>query len=191
MTLGSWFRDYVYIPMGGNRVSKPRWILNILTVWMLTGLWHGAEWTFVIWGLYFAVFLVLEKLVSPFTKRLPPAIRHTGVLFIIMVSFIIFDSGTINSAISKIGTLLGAGSAAAVDPISLYYLKSYAAILLIAAIGSTPLPKILYDKIVSSRFPIIRFGGQSLTTVIVLAAIIISTAYLVDGSYNPFLYFRF
>lgn len=191
MTLGSWFRDYVYIPMGGNRVSKPRWILNILTVWMLTGLWHGAEWTFVIWGLYFAVFLVLEKLLSPITSRLPAAIRHVGVLFIVMVSFMIFDAGTITEAVSEIGTLFGIGTADAVDPTSAYYLKSYAATLLIAAIGSTPLPKILYDKLLSAHSAGVRVGGYVFSTIIVMSALVISTAYLVDGSYNPFLYFRF
>ncbi len=184
ISLGSWFRDYVYIPMGGNRVSFPRWILNVGVVWLLTGFWHGAEWTFVLWGVYFAVLLVLEKLCQPFLSIIPSAIRRIPVLFLIMASFILFDSSGVGDAWRKILLLFDVSRPA--DPVSVYYLRSYALTLAAAVIGSTPFPAKLMGYL-SDKRPVLRWV-PSLASVAVL---VIATAYLVDGSYNPFLYFRF
>ena len=189
MSLGSWFRDYIYIPMGGNRVSKPRWMLNILTVWMLTGLWHGAEWTFVLWGLYFAIFLVLEKLLAGVIAKIPPVLNRILVLFIVMVSFMIFDSPTISEAARRVVTLFDFTNPA--DTVSLYYLRSYAGTLAAAVLGATPLLRDTAKKLAASDSRTVQNIMNALAPVFVCAVLIVSTAYLVDGSYNPFLYFRF
>ncbi|MBQ2726597.1 MAG: MBOAT family protein [Clostridia bacterium] len=184
ISLGSWFRDYVYIPMGGNRVSFPRWILNVGVVWLLTGFWHGAEWTFVLWGVYFAVLLVLEKLCQPVLMKIPAYLRRIPVLFLIMVSFILFDSSGIGDAWRKVLLLFDFSSPA--DPVSVYYVRSYALTLAAGMIGATPLPAKLV-RTVTDKVSALRWV-ESLACIGVL---LISTAYLVDGSYNPFLYFRF
>ncbi len=189
ISLGSWFRDYIYIPMGGNRVSKPRWMFNILTVWMLTGLWHGAEWTFVLWGLYFAVFLVLEKLLAKYIAKIPPVLNRILVLFIVMVSFMIFDSPTITEAFRRMATLFDFTNPA--DTTSVYYLRSYAGTLAAAIIGATPLLRNTAQKLAGHPSRAVQTTVDILVPVFVCAVLIVSTAYLVDGSYNPFLYFRF
>ena len=189
MSLGSWFRDYIYIPMGGNRVSKPRWMLNILTVWMLTGLWHGAEWTFVLWGLYFAIFLVLEKLLAGVIAKIPPVLNRILVLFVVMVSFMIFDSPTISEAARRVVTLFDFTNPT--DTVSLYYLRSYAGTLAVAVLGATPLLRDTAKKLAESDSRTVQNIMNALVPVFVCAVLIVSTAYLVDGSYNPFLYFRF
>ncbi len=185
MTLGSWFRDYVYIPLGGNRVSKPRWAFNILTVWMLTGLWHGAEWTFVLWGLYFAVLLVLEKALSGVVSQIPSVLKHIAILFLVMVSFLLFDSATVSDALVRIRTLFNFANP--IDTVSVYYLRSYAVTLLAAAIGATPLIKNLALRLDKSK----SIAADWAIPAVVCVVLILSTAYIVDGSYNPFLYFRF
>jgi len=189
MSLGSWFRDYIYIPMGGNRVSKPRWMFNILTVWMLTGFWHGAEWTFILWGLYFAVFLVLEKALAGVIVKIPPMLNRILVLFIVMVSFMIFDSPTIAEAARRVVTLFDFTNPA--DTASLYYMRSYAGTLAAAVVGATPLLRDTAKKLAASESRTVQNVLNVLTPVFVGAVLIVSTAYLVDGSYNPFLYFRF
>ncbi len=189
MSLGSWFRDYIYIPMGGNRVPKLRWALNILTVWMLTGLWHGAEWTFVLWGLYFAFFLVLEKALARVIAKIPPVLNRILVLFIVMISFMIFDSPTISEAFRRIVTLFDFTNPA--DTVSLYYMRSYAGTLAAAIIGATPLLRDTARKLAASESRTVQTVMNVLVPVFVCAVLIVSTAYLVDGSYNPFLYFRF
>lgn len=189
ISLGSWFRDYVYIPMGGNRVSFLRWILNIATVWFLTGFWHGASWNFIVWGLYFAIFLIVEKqgLKKVLEKR--KVGRHFYVLFVIIISFLIFDGNTLYEAASNIGGLFGAGCNQWVGEESIYYLKSYFFVFLIGIWAATPLGKasgkFLLQKVLGQRY---RIWGE-LCGIIVL--LLVSTAYLVDGSFNPFLYFRF
>lgn len=189
MSLGTWFRDYIYIPMGGNRVSRLRWAINILTVWMLTGLWHGAEWTFVLWGLYFAFFLVAEKLLSGVTERIPNAIRRILVLFVIMVSFMIFDAPTVSDAVERIVSLFDLSDPT--DTMSLYYLRSYAVTLAAAVIGSTPLLRNTALRLSSSDSRAVQVTTGVASAVFVCGILLVSTAYLVDGSYNPFLYFRF
>lgn len=188
MSLGSWFRDYVYIPMGGNRVAPARRYFNILVVWILTGLWHGADWNFVLWGLFFAVFLIMEKgfLLKPLQKL--PVLSHLYTLLLVAVSFVIFDSAGLSEAATHLGRMFGAGGIPLVTGEALYYLGSYAVTFIIAIIGATPFPTRMAKQFSEGKV------GRALSIlapaalVLVLAVV---TAYLVDGSFNPFLYFRF
>ena len=189
ISLGSWFRDYVYIPLGGNRVSKAKWLRNILVVWMLTGLWHGASWNFVLWGLGFAVLLVAEKLVYGRLLRRTHVLKHVYTLLLVTLSFVLFNADSVSEAVSQLGAMFGAGGLPLVSTEGVYYLKSYAGTFLFAAIGATPL---VSNAI--SRFGKTRFGAQALTVLqplVMLALLAACTAFLVDGSFNPFLYFRF
>ena len=190
MTLSSFFRDYVYIPLGGNRVKLPRWILNILIVWMLTGLWHGADWNFVLWGLYFAVLLVAEKLfLNKLLDRIPSFFRHVYVLLAIVLSFVLFNANGLVQAGSDFAGLFGGGGLPLCNSVTLYYLRSFAPILLLAAIGSTPLVRFVYRRIDQT------IGGAKAMSILypigLILILIAVTAYLVNGSFNPFLYFRF
>ncbi len=188
MTLGSWFRDYVYIPMGGNRTSNPRRLFNLLVVWMLTGLWHGAAWNFVLWGLLFAVLLIAEKSISGLLRG-KGAWRHGYVLFFVLCSFVLFNADTLSQAAADLGGLFGAGGIPLLSAPALYYLKSYGVLLVLAAVGATPLVKIGLAKLSAHR------AGSKLLSVAeplaLSALLLVCTAYLVDGSFNPFLYFRF
>ena len=189
ISLGSWFRDYVYIPLGGNRVSKAKWLRNILVVWMLTGLWHGASWNFVLWGLGFAVLLVAEKLVYGRLLQRTHVLKHVYTLLLVTLSFVLFNADSVSEAVSQLGAMFGAGGLPLVSTEGVYYFKSYAGTFLFAAIGATPL---VSNAI--SRFGKTRFGAQALTVLqplVMLALLAACTAFLVDGSFNPFLYFRF
>ena len=189
ISLGSWFRDYVYIPLGGNRVSKAKWLRNILVVWMLTGLWHGASWNFVLWGLGFAILLVAEKLVYGRLLQRTHVLKHVYTLLLVTLSFVLFNADSVSEAVSQLGAMFGAGGLPLVSTEGVYYLKSYAGTFLFAAIGATPL---VSNAI--SRFGKTRFGAQALTVLqplVMLALLAACTAFLVDGSFNPFLYFRF
>ena len=189
ISLGSWFRDYVYIPLGGNRVSKAKWLRNILVVWMMTGLWHGASWNFVLWGLGFAVLLVAEKLVCGRLLQRTHVLKHVYTLLLVTLSFVLFNADSVSEAVSQLGAMFGAGGLPLVSTEGVYYLKSYAGTFLFAAIGATPL---VSNAI--SRFGKTRFGAQALTVLqplVMLALLAACTAFLVDGSFNPFLYFRF
>ena len=189
MSLSGWFRDYVYIPLGGNRVSKAKWFRNIFIVWLLTGLWHGAAWTFILWGLFFAVFLTVEKLWYGQALAQTRFLKHLYVLLLIAVSFVIFDAASVSDAFRTIGSLFGLGGLPRSDVLARYYFDSYSGVFLVAIVGATPLPaKIVRQfsedgpgkKIMSVVEPVVLLG---------LLAVV--TAYLVDGSFNPFLYFRF
>ena len=188
MSLGTWFRDYVYIPLGGSRVKKSRWILNILTVWMLTGLWHGAAWNFVLWGLLYALFLLIEKWV-PALQRMPDILRRTYVLLIVMLGFILFNAADLKQALSDMGALIGIGGLPLVTDETIYYLKSYAPLFLFAIVGATPVVKTTATKLAARKHtgPVIAV----LEPLFILLLLIVCSAYLVDGSFNPFLYFRF
>ena len=189
MSLGSWFRDYVYIPLGGNRVSKGKWLRNILVVWMLTGLWHGAAWNFVLWGLGFAVLLMLEKLLYGKQLAMTRVFRHVYVLFFVTLSFVLFNADSVGQAGAQIGAMFGAGDLPLVSTESLYYAKSYAVTFLIAIVGATPLvsraARRLGETGTGARWAAVL---RPVVMVLLLAA---CTAFLVDGSFNPFLYFRF
>lgn len=189
ITLGSWFRDYVYIPMGGNRVGKGRWLFNIFVVWMLTGFWHGAAWNFIIWGLYFAVLLMAEKLWLLKYLKKSRILSRIYVLFLVTVSFVIFNGENMGQALSDIGGLFGAGGIPLVSNEAVYYAKSFAVILAAAMVGATPAVRCLFERAVK------RPSGRKLLNAaepaLLLVLTVIMTAYLVDGSFNPFLYFRF
>ena len=186
ISLSSWFRDYIYIPLGGNRVSKIKLIRNIIIVWMLTGLWHGAEWNFVIWGLYFGVLLIIEKVfLLKWLQKIPKVISRIYTLFIVMISFIIFNGEGISTILENIGGLFKFVSIPLITNESMYYLKSYIIVIILGIIGATPICKNILTneklkKIVNILEPIY-----------LLLIFIICTSYIVDGSFNPFLYFRF
>ena len=184
MSLGSWFRDYVYIPMGGNRVSKGRWIFNILTVWMLTGLWHGAAWNFVLWGLLYAAFLLLEKWL-PGLQKLPAVLRHGYTMLVVILGFVLFNASTLAQAGSDLAAMFGFGGLPLVTKHTLYCLSSFGVLFTVACIGATPVPKKAMQSLENTRF------GGCLTLFFMVAALLLCTAYLVDGSFSPFLYFRF
>ena len=189
MSLGSWFRDYVYIPLGGNRVPKARWFLNIFIVWLLTGFWHGAAWNFIVWGLFFAVLLVIEKLWLLKILKKSKVWNHFYVLFFVIISFVIFNAADMKEAFAYIGGMFGAGGIPFVSDEWLYYLRSYGLILIIAIVGATPLIKklVLSAKNKTTGEKIINIAEP----IVLVVLILMITAYLVDGSFNPFLYFRF
>jgi alginate O-acetyltransferase complex protein AlgI len=195
ISLSTFFRDYVYIPMGGNRVSKPRQLMNILVVWMLTGLWHGAAWNFVLWGLFFASLLILEKFVFSnwimISKRsvLSSVLSHSYVLLAVIISFVLFRAESLGQAFLDLQGMFGLTEVPMVSQESWYYLRSYGVLLLMGAIGSTPIVKNGLLKLISTRF------GETIAIIlepaILVMLLLVVTGYLVDGSFNPFLYFRF
>ena len=188
MSLGSWFRDYVYIPLGGNRVSKGRWFFNILVVWLLTGFWHGAAWNFIVWGLFFAVLLVLEKLFLKDFLEKTRVIKRVYIALAVLISFVIFNATDMEEAFRYIGGMFGAGGIPLVSAEMLYYLKSYAIVLVLGIIGSTPLVRTTALRLCEGRA---KKVFAVLEPVVIAVLLIVMTAYLVDGSFNPFLYFRF
>ncbi|MBR6635542.1 MAG: MBOAT family protein, partial [Clostridia bacterium] len=189
MSLGSWFRDYVYIPLGGNRVSKGRWFFNIFVVWLLTGFWHGAAWNFIIWGLFFAVLLVVEKLFLKDFLEKTKVIKRVYIALAVLISFVIFNATDMKEAFQYIGGMFGAGGIPFVSAEMLYYLKSYALVLVLSLIGSTPVIKNTALRLCNGEKTVKVINV--LEPVVIAALLIVMTAYLVDGSFNPFLYFRF
>ena len=182
ISLSSFFRDYVYIPLGGNRVSLLKLIRNIFVVWFLTGFWHGASWNFILWGLYFAVILVLEK--KLYGKRLnkTKVFKYIYTIVLVVISFVIFNCETIGDIKIFLSSMFGFSNLPLVNSETLYYIRSYLVLLIIAIIASTPLLKVIGNKLKKLEF---------LEPVIYIGIIILVTAYLIDSSFNPFLYFRF
>lgn len=196
MTLSAWFRDYVYIPLGGNRAGVLKHVRNILAVWLLTGLWHGASWNFLLWGLYFALFLLLEKYVyGRFLEKLPAVFRHASTMLVVLISFCLFDAPGLAEAASRAGSLFGAGGIPLFGARSVYCLKSYLVLILLAGAGATPLPKRLVErlqaKLAASGNPALGYFYAILCPVALAALLFVSTAYIIDGSFSPFIYFRF
>ncbi|MBR5446984.1 MAG: MBOAT family protein [Clostridia bacterium] len=189
ISLGTWFRDYLYIPLGGNRVGRVRGLFNILVVWMATGFWHGAAWNFVLWGLMFAVLLAVEKTFLLKLLEKIGAFRHVYVMFFVIISFVLFDSVSLGECVSRVGAMFGADGLPFVSREAVYYLISYALVFAAAAIGATPLPAMAVRRLGETRV-----GGAVLSVarpVFTLGLLVLCTAYLIDGSFNPFLYFRF
>ena len=184
MSLGSWFRDYVYIPMGGNRVSKPRWFLNIFTVWMLTGFWHGAAWNFILWGLLFAGLLLAEKLI-PGIQKLPNWAKHCYVMLLVVLSFVLFNGESLSQVGSDFAGLFGFAGLPVVTPETLYHLRSYGLLFLAGFVGATPVVKNTAKRVGQTKV------GPVLEVLLLMGILLVCTAYLVDGSFSPFLYFRF
>ena len=189
MSLGTWFRDYLYIPLGGSRCSCIRHIFNILVVWMATGFWHGAAWNFVFWGLFYAVLLMAEKFFLLPALKKGRVLPHVYVLLAVTLGFVLFDAASLKDALHQLGTLFGAGTASGLGTEALYMLRSYGVVLALAALGATPLPAMLWKKVqeAKSLAPVLTVA-EPLCTFALLA---LCTAFLVDGSFNPFLYFRF
>ncbi|MBQ6798481.1 MAG: MBOAT family protein [Oscillospiraceae bacterium] len=183
MSLGTWFRDYVYIPLGGSRCSRIKWLRNILVVWALTGFWHGAAWNFILWGLLFAALLLMEKYV-----KLPKGISHVYLLLVVIFSFVLFGASDLRQFGADFAALLGLRGLPAASTESLYYLRSFAVPLLVGILGSTPLPKQLAGKL-ENKLPVPAWNILRTTALLIL--LVLCTAYLADGSFNPFLYFRF
>lgn len=190
MSLGTWFRDYVYIPLGGNRVSKRRWFFNILVVWFLTGFWHGADWTFIIWGLYFALFLLMEKLfLHKILAKLPRVLSHLYVVVVILVSFVIFSGNGISGMLTDLSGMFGVQGVPLWSEETGYYLAGYAMLLICAFVGATPVIKNVVLKLKENEK--INLVINILEPIVHVALLLIVTAYFVDGSFSPFLYFRF
>jgi len=190
ITLSTWFKDYVYIPLGGNRTGTGKTIRNILIVWILTGLWHGASWNFVVWGLYFGIILIIEKfLLKKYLDKLPLFLKKVYTLFIVMISFVIFSSSSMKDAFIVIKGLFDFKNLAISNSFILYYLKGYFLILVLAVIGATPLLKNVVSKLKKNK--ILSYVINVLEIVFVLVILLIVTSMLIDNSYNPFLYFRF
>ncbi|MBQ3181966.1 MAG: MBOAT family protein [Clostridia bacterium] len=189
ISLGSWFRDYVYFPLGGSRVGKLRLLLNLFIVWFLTGFWHGAAWNFVLWGLFFFVFLSLEKLCFKDILKKSKLLGHIYTLLLVTVSFAIFSGNNLTEALARVGGLFGAGRIPFVSFEWAYQLKNYAVVLIIAIIGATPLPKMAVSYLKSKKH--LCTVIDALEIFVLLAILVAVTAFLADGSFNPFLYFRF
>lgn len=188
ISLSTFFRDYVYIPLGGNRVSKPRWFFNILVVWMLTGFWHGAEWTFILWGLWFAILLILEKFVlKKVLDKLPSVFSWLYSMLMIMFGWLLFDAPNLSVLSVRAGQLFGTVPLA--DANSVYYLKSYAVVIIAAFIGATPLPAKIAAKLKEKRA--LSSVMTVLEPIFYTVLFVLICAYLIDGSFNPFIYFRF
>lgn len=190
ISLGTWFRDYVYIPLGGNRVSFPRWLFNVILVWFLTGLWHGADWTFILWGLYFAAFLILEKCcLKRFLAKIPGVFSHLYVILTLLISFVIFSAEGLSGALTDLGGMLGLGGIPLWTKETGFYLGSYLVVLIVAMVGATPIPKKMITRLKEKRS--FNLALSVLEPVFHVAIALVVTAYLVDGSFSPFLYFRF
>ena len=188
ISLSSWFRDYVYIPLGGNRVSKIKHIRNLLIVWFLTGLWHGAAWNFVAWGLYYGVILIIEKyLLSPVLDRLPDVVRHIYSIVLVVIGWVLFFSSSFGQAADYIRVMFGAGVHGFADRESMYLLTSNLILWLILIFGSTPLVHFRYEHMLRSK----KWNTTIINSVVYAALFIVCIAYLVTETYNPFLYFRF
>lgn len=188
ISLSSWFRDYVYIPLGGNRVSKIKHIRNLLIVWFLTGLWHGAAWNFVAWGLYYGVILIIEKyLLSPVLDRLPDVVRHIYSIVLVVIGWVLFFSSSFGQAADYIRVMFGAGAHGFADRESMYLLTSNLILWLILIFGSTPLVHFRYEHMLRTK----KWNTTIINSVVYVALFIVCIAYLVTETYNPFLYFRF
>lgn len=184
MSLSGWFRDYVYIPLGGNRVSKAKWFRNIFIVWLLTGLWHGAAWNYVLWGGYFGLLLLTERLwLGKRLARAPAAVQHALLLLLVTLGFVLFRAESLQACGQTLRAMFG--GAPLWDADALYALRSFAGVLVLGVVGATRLPKRLWKRL--EPHPVSAALGPVLTGLLLLAA----TAALVDGSFNPFLYFRF
>lgn len=186
ISLGSWFRDYVYIPLGGNRVNRLRWILNIFIVWFLTGIWHGASWNFVIWGLYYGVILVIEKKIFRIKNiNLPKIVKHIYTLVLIMIGWVIFRADTIYEAKNYILALSGVSGHSEFNLVYNLSIFNTMIFIILGIVGATPIVKKIFDKLNKHRVTSLVYD------VFLLAILLASLLFLINGSFNPFIYFRF
>ena len=182
ISLSTWFREYLYIPLGGNRCSKGRWLLNLLIVWAATGIWHGASWNYLFWGLYFFSLLILEKLLlNKWLEKLPPVFQHLYVMVLVLISWAIFALEDMSQLGAYLQVMFGLNRPPLVNGQTLYHLRSFLPMLVIASIGSTPLVTKLWNRVES----------KTIRMLVLVLGLILCTAYVVASTYNPFLYFRF
>lgn len=187
ISLSSWFREYVYIPLGGNRVGTFKRYRNLAIVWLLTGFWHGADWNFLLWGVYFAVILIVERaFLLHYLEKSPRVIGHLYSLFLIGVGFLIFSHNDLGAAFSTFLALFGVGADGLVTPAALYTLVRLTPFILVSAIGATPLPKRLWKNI-QTRHPRLQAAAVALC----MAVLVVCVAYLVDSTFSPFEYTQF
>ena len=187
ISLSTWFRDYVYIPLGGNRTGKFKTIRNIFIVWFLTGLWHGADWNFIIWGLYYFVLLMVEKLwLGKLLQRLPSIISRIYALFFINLGWVIFAYDNLGNLGKTISNMFGLGGIDFVNELTMFTVLSYGLFFLIAFVAATPVPKKLWNKL-ANKVKVMEI----VEVVLLFLAMVLSTAFLASDSFNPFLYFRF
>ncbi|MBQ9328140.1 MAG: MBOAT family protein [Solobacterium sp.] len=184
MSLSFWFRDYVYIPLGGNRRGFPRQIMNILIVWLLTGFWHGASWNFVLWGVIYGLVLIMEKLfLLKHLDSAPNWVGHVYTMFIVILNWMIFANTDIARAFSYIASMFGSSGQLA-NGLTLYYLRDNLVLLIACTLASLPIAS-------SAHNPLHHRSMQGLIPVLTVLGLVVCTAFIVDASYNPFLYFRF
>lgn len=188
MSLSKWFRDYVYIPLGGNRVSKPKFIRNIFVVWFLTGFWHGADWNFIIWGLYFGVLLVIEKFLLGKYIEKTKVLKYIYTSIIVVISFLIFSETSFANILHELGNMFGINKVAFAGKESIYYLKNNMVLLVISIISATPLMKNIVNKLKEKKIGKVI---NILEPIVNIGLLVLCTAFLIDESFNPFLYFRF
>ena len=182
ISLSTWFREYLYIPLGGNRCSKGRWLLNLLIVWAATGIWHGASWNYLFWGLYFFGLLILEKLLmNKWLEKLPPVFQHLYVMVLVLISWTIFALEDMSQLGAYLQVMFGLNRPPLVNGQTFYHLRSFLPMLVIASIGSTPLITKLWNRVES----------KTIRMLVLILGLILCTAYVVASTYNPFLYFRF
>jgi D-alanyl-lipoteichoic acid acyltransferase DltB (MBOAT superfamily) len=188
ISLSSWFRDYVYIPLGGNRVSRPRLGWNLFVVWLLTGIWHGANWTYIVWGLFFYVFLVLERFtgITRVLQKLRP-IAHLYVLLIALISFVIFRSESLTRVVEYLGVMAGIGAAGLVDDTFFLYFSNCKWILLAGMLLSVPVIPLCREKLSGLNLRVYRV----LSTLGLMAVFSIAVLVCIKSTYNPFIYFNF
>ena len=189
ITLSSFFKDYVYIPLGGNRVSFVKWLRNIFVVWFLTGLWHGASWNYILWGLYFALLLLIEKKVLKKRLEKHRVLSHVYTLFLVIISFVIFKNESIVELKKNLIGMFNFVNYKLFDSTVLYYLKSYAILVLVSVLASTPLLKNIAIKL--SKRKVLKNFSIILEPALIIILLVISTSSLISSTYNPFLYFRF
>lgn len=188
ISLSSWFRDYIYIPLGGNKVGKLKHVRNIFVVWFLTGFWHGASWNFILWGLYFFIFLMIEKYLLKKYLDKTKVIKHIYTVLIVIISFLIFNTESISDIINSLKNMFFMNDISIISKETLYYLRSNLVLFIVAIIGATPLMKVVIGKLKETKFVKVINILEPITYIILLT---LTTAFLIDASFNPFLYFRF
>ncbi|MEG0014407.1 MAG: MBOAT family O-acyltransferase [Cellulosilyticaceae bacterium] len=181
MSLGSWFREYLYIPLGGNRVKKSRFYINLLIVWFLTGFWHGAGWNFILWGLFFGMIMIVERVILlKYLEKSPAYIARIYLIVVVLISWVFFSLETLPQIVGYLKTMFGLGEGVWIDKQTLYYMTNYLMIFIVAILFATPIMKRLREK-----------SKGWMVYVFYIGILVLSTAYLVDSTFNPFLYFRF
>ena len=188
ISLSSWFRDYVYIPLGGNRVGLFKWFRNIFVVWFLTGFWHGASWNFIIWGLYFGIILVIEKFFLKKYLDKTKILKYIYTSLIVIIGFLIFNSENISDIIFSLKNMFLIRDIPFYNHETLYFFKSNLVLIIISIIGATPVCKVLINKLKKSKFNKLI---DILEVIYLMVLFLLCTAFLIDASFNPFLYFRF